>query len=333
MSSSVGNNIPLTAPPEEQFGRTMRIPDEMLEQWWALVAEQPVPRRRADGGEARARALHRRRSHGEDAARAAEAHFTRVVREGGAPERRPRASRCPPDDPVHLPARDRGGVRAVDERGTPDDRPGRREARRRAGRGARPAPLGRARQGPPGRQAALRDGSPIPQLDSDPGVCYTPSAAREGGNGKPCDAGAPSLDSDTTFSYPVDLEASGASGGLFVARPPRHRSLKTQQRACATRSDVVPIPSGLPAGGGLTSLPVNLVSTFPVGRGTDAFERRPSRTSLELEGRQQVRPASPGNVFLHGEFDPGSGRTLAARLTHASRARTRASALGTAANG
>ena len=39
MSSSVGNNVPLTAPPEEQFGRTMRIPDDMLEQWWTLVAE------------------------------------------------------------------------------------------------------------------------------------------------------------------------------------------------------------------------------------------------------------------------------------------------------
>ena len=36
---------------------------------------------------------------------------------------------------------------------------------------------------------------------------------------------------------------------------------------------------------------------------------------------------------LHGEFDPGSGRTLAARLTHASRARTSPSGLGTAANG
>src|SRR4029079_7900080 len=43
MSSSVGNNIPLTAPPEEQFGRTMRIPDAMLAEWWQLVAEQPVP--------------------------------------------------------------------------------------------------------------------------------------------------------------------------------------------------------------------------------------------------------------------------------------------------
>src|SRR5689334_8096184 len=43
MSSSVGNNIPLTAPAEEQFGRTMRIPDSQLEEWYRLVAERPVP--------------------------------------------------------------------------------------------------------------------------------------------------------------------------------------------------------------------------------------------------------------------------------------------------
>src|SRR5205085_7992217 len=34
MSSSVGNNIPLTAPPEEQFGRTMRLPDDLLPHWY-----------------------------------------------------------------------------------------------------------------------------------------------------------------------------------------------------------------------------------------------------------------------------------------------------------
>src|SRR5712691_6030862 len=39
MSSSLGNNIPLTAPPEEQFGRTMRIPDELLPEWYRLVVE------------------------------------------------------------------------------------------------------------------------------------------------------------------------------------------------------------------------------------------------------------------------------------------------------
>ena len=103
MSSSVGNNIPLTAPAEEQFGRTMRIPDEMLEQWWELVVEQPPPE--GDPMEAKlelARFIVRR-SHGEDAARAAEAHFTRVVREGAAPDdvlEQP----LPEGDPVHLPA-------------------------------------------------------------------------------------------------------------------------------------------------------------------------------------------------------------------------------------
>ena len=43
------------------------------------------------------------RAHGEEAARTAEAHFTRVVREGRAPDEVPEAA-LPPDDPVHLPA-------------------------------------------------------------------------------------------------------------------------------------------------------------------------------------------------------------------------------------
>ena len=43
------------------------------------------------------------RSHGEEAAAAAEAHFTRVVREGKAPEDVPEAP-LPAGDPVHLPA-------------------------------------------------------------------------------------------------------------------------------------------------------------------------------------------------------------------------------------
>src|SRR3954453_10118604 len=43
MSSSVGNNIPLTMAPEEQFGRTMRISDEQLPQWYGLVLEGDPP--------------------------------------------------------------------------------------------------------------------------------------------------------------------------------------------------------------------------------------------------------------------------------------------------
>src|SRR5215211_6863237 len=47
-----------------------------------------------------------------------------------------------------------------------------------------------------------------------------------------------------------------------------------------------------------------------------------------------VRLRSPtGTSVFHGEFDPGSGRTLAACLTHASGATNLASARGKAANG
>ena len=103
MSSSVGNNIPLTAAPEEQFGRTMRIPDDLLEEWYRLVVEEPVP----DGDPLDAKLALARwivtRSHGEEAAIDAEKHFTRVVREGRAPEDIAE-HRLPDGDPIHLPA-------------------------------------------------------------------------------------------------------------------------------------------------------------------------------------------------------------------------------------
>ena len=103
MSSSVGNNIPLTAPAEEQFGRTMRIPDDMLEEWWTLVAEQPVPSGEPMEAKLELARFVVRRSHGDDAVRDAEAHFTRVVREHAAPDDVPEHV-LPPGETVHLPA-------------------------------------------------------------------------------------------------------------------------------------------------------------------------------------------------------------------------------------
>jgi tyrosyl-tRNA synthetase len=103
MSASRGNYIGLSEEPEEQFGKAMRIPDSLLEQWWTLIAERAVPA--ADPMEAKlelARFIVDR-SWGEDAAKAAEAHFTRVVREGGAPDDVPEVA-LPAGDPVHLPA-------------------------------------------------------------------------------------------------------------------------------------------------------------------------------------------------------------------------------------
>jgi tyrosyl-tRNA synthetase len=103
MSSSVGNNIPLTMAPEEQFGRTMRISDDQLPPWYELVLERDLPA--GDPLEAKlelARFIVTR-SHGEDAAKRAEDHFTRVVREGGAPEDVDEAV-LPAGDSIHLPA-------------------------------------------------------------------------------------------------------------------------------------------------------------------------------------------------------------------------------------
>jgi tyrosyl-tRNA synthetase len=103
MSSSIGNNIPLTAPPEEQFGRTMRIPDSLLSDWYRLLVEGPVPE--GDPMEAKL-ALARwivTRSHGEEAAAQAERHFTRVVRQHEAPEEVPEVV-LESNGAVYLPA-------------------------------------------------------------------------------------------------------------------------------------------------------------------------------------------------------------------------------------
>src|SRR4249920_1261337 len=74
MSSSVGNNIPLTAPPEEMFGRTMRIPDDLLAEWWRLVCDQEAPDTEPMASKLALARWIVARSHGEEAAEAAEAH-------------------------------------------------------------------------------------------------------------------------------------------------------------------------------------------------------------------------------------------------------------------
>jgi tyrosyl-tRNA synthetase len=103
MSGSRGNYIGLAEAPEEQFGKTMRIPDTQLEEWYRLVLEREVPAGEPMAAKLALAAAIVARSHGEEAAVRAEEHFTRVVREGQAPEDVPDAA-LPPGDPVHLPA-------------------------------------------------------------------------------------------------------------------------------------------------------------------------------------------------------------------------------------
>jgi tyrosyl-tRNA synthetase len=103
MSSSVGNNIPLTAPPEEQFGRAMRIPDTQLAEWYRLVLERELGAVEPMDAKLELAREIVVRSYGEAAAEAAAAHFTRVVRERGAPEEISESA-LPDGDPIHLPA-------------------------------------------------------------------------------------------------------------------------------------------------------------------------------------------------------------------------------------
>jgi tyrosyl-tRNA synthetase len=103
MSKTFGNYVGIDEPPEEQFGKVMSIPDSALDQWWRLCLDANAPA--AEPMEAKL-ALARgivERYHGAEVAAAAEVHFTRVVREGQAPEEVPEST-LPEGDPLHLPA-------------------------------------------------------------------------------------------------------------------------------------------------------------------------------------------------------------------------------------
>jgi tyrosyl-tRNA synthetase len=103
MSKSRGNYVGIDDPPEDMFGKVMSIPDSALEQWWRLLLDADRP-----GGDPMAAKLELARRitarwHGEAGARRGEEHFTRVVREGQAPEDVPEVP-LPDGDPVHVPA-------------------------------------------------------------------------------------------------------------------------------------------------------------------------------------------------------------------------------------
>ena len=103
MSKSQGNYVGIDELPELQFGKVMSIPDSALDQWWRLCLDAEPPE-----GDPMESKLALARGivdlyHGADAARVAEEHFTRVVREGRAPEDVAEVS-LPAQDPVHLPA-------------------------------------------------------------------------------------------------------------------------------------------------------------------------------------------------------------------------------------
>jgi len=104
MSQSYDNYVGITESPEDQYGKTLSIPDPLLEEWTTLVSTV----RAADLGAALARcraepyaakrALARdivTQFHGAEAAARAEAHFDRLFKSKQAPVEMPAFTHAP----------------------------------------------------------------------------------------------------------------------------------------------------------------------------------------------------------------------------------------------
>jgi tyrosyl-tRNA synthetase len=104
MSKSFGNQIGITEPPEEMYGKTLSIPDAQLGAWYELLLGRAVPAGVSprDAKRALARELVAR-FHGAAAAAEAEAAFDRVFIAREIPEDVPEASFAVADGTVHLP--------------------------------------------------------------------------------------------------------------------------------------------------------------------------------------------------------------------------------------
>jgi tyrosyl-tRNA synthetase len=105
MSKSLGNYIGVTDPPEEIYGKTLRLPDTAMGTWYELLLDGPPAANLAprDAKRALARALVER-FHGPEAAAAAEARFDRIHIEGSAPEDVEDAVVTADNGQVHVPA-------------------------------------------------------------------------------------------------------------------------------------------------------------------------------------------------------------------------------------
>jgi tyrosyl-tRNA synthetase len=103
MSKSLGNQIGVSEPPEEMYGKTMRIPDAAMGSWYELLLGEPPPAGLSarDAKHALARRLVER-FHGERAAGEAAAHFERVFVRGDQPSEIDEITI--PEGTLHMPA-------------------------------------------------------------------------------------------------------------------------------------------------------------------------------------------------------------------------------------
>ena len=104
MSKSLGNYVGVDEPPEEQYGKTLSLPDDAMGEWYRLLLRRPLDPAMAPR-EAK-RALAREivaEYHGAEAAARAEAHFDRLFVERRAPDEMDELL-VEGAGPVHLPA-------------------------------------------------------------------------------------------------------------------------------------------------------------------------------------------------------------------------------------
>ena len=128
MSKSLGNYIGLTEPPEEIYGKTMSIPDQLTEKYLRLVSDLEGPELESvlamkprDAKAALARQLVKR-LHGEGAAAQAEEDFDRRFRKRELPESVAERKVSNPDDLIESLrevefAKSRGDARRLIEQG------------------------------------------------------------------------------------------------------------------------------------------------------------------------------------------------------------------------
>ena len=353
MSKSLGNQIGILDPPQEMYGKTMAIPDSAMGEYFRLLLGREPPAGIDEGARA-ARDAKRELArelvawlHSDEEAREAEAHFERVFVQKENPEEIEEAEfGC--DRRQDPPARgDLRAVRHLALGGPPPDRPGRRVARRRRpGRGGARRPLRAGRRpGPEGRPATLRAPAGRGLGLAGRGVrgrCCASRAAWHPHSGIPVE-GAPGGQVRRASRY-TPGRLKGASGRRVGRSPPwgsppreARRSLKTQQHAhLRSLRD-----RGVRPGSTRRRAAFSACSAMAKSQSREV-PRHGFGTSVY--GSRAAAPAAPSGVkerhamtafreVLHGEFDPGSGRTLAACLTHASGATNQGLPWGRAANG
>ena len=104
MSKSEGNYVGVTEPPEEMFGKLMRVPDDLMPTYYDLLLDTPFdPARPAVESKRQLAREVVARYHSPEVAASAEAHFDRLHVEHGIPDEIDE-ERLPDQDPVHLPA-------------------------------------------------------------------------------------------------------------------------------------------------------------------------------------------------------------------------------------